>query len=153
MLWLSINSWGTCILSFNSRLEVSMYPGGPPSDRSSHFPAYMQMFWCFPSSYYVCFMQHSKFKSFVKTLNNTTAWNQCTKPLTWHVPPIVSFSLYIRVYIYYIYLFMRAIWEVTSDYFRQQMQEQGRAHACEVVPHDSVLCKPSYSWSLSVCSY
>jgi hypothetical protein len=45
---------------------------------------------------------------------------------------------------------MGAIRKVTSIYFWQLMEEQGRAHACEVVSRDSLLCKPSYKWKPSV---
>lgn len=37
-----------------------------------------------------------------------------------------------------IYHYTRAIQKVISIYFRQLMEEWGRAHACKVVSHDSV---------------
>jgi hypothetical protein len=39
-----------------------------------------------------------------------------------------------------------AIQKAASVYFKQLMQKQGRAHACEAALRDSLPCKPSHNW-------
>jgi hypothetical protein len=46
---------------------------------------------------------------------------------------------------YFPILMSKAIWKVTAIYFRQLMQEWGKACACKVVSHESLPCKPSHN--------
>jgi hypothetical protein len=50
------------------------------------------------------------------------------------------------------YKITKAIWKITSVYFRQLMYERGRVRACQVASLDSLPCKPSHNSSPSVCS-